>query len=302
MNATNRWLFCCLLVPATALAQQPAHTQQPPLPRQPLQSSSPPPAHLSGRIRLKSSGEILAGVTVSNRALGRHNISDLGGNYRIAARPGDTLIITSAGYLNDTLPVNRSMLDSEYTVYLHEKVVALPAVKVTETSSYQFDSLQRHEDYAWLLDKKHPVKLWNEKRPGDGPGLSFSPIGYFSKGEVGKRRLKKRLKQEEEDYYIDYRFPRARVSMLTGLRGDSLDMFMIRFRPSYQWCRSANTMDILLYINDKLVLFRKGSSSRGFGDAIFVKLSSHLLPKSISSTGTSARSLSRCFKSATVVW
>lgn len=264
MNATHRWLFCCLLVPVTALSQQspPQRAGQPSQPPKPAQ----PPSHLSGKIRQGTSDDILAGVTVSNRALGQHNISDLGGNYRIAARPGDTLIITSAGFLNDTLPVSREMLYSEYTVYLHEKVVTLPSVKVTETNSYQLDSLQRHEDYAWLLDKKHPVKLWNEKRPGDGPGLSFSPIGYFSKGEVSKRRLKKRLKQEEEDDYIDYRFPRARVSMLTGLRGDSLDMFMLRFRPTYQWCRTANTMDILLYINDKLVLFRKGSSSRGFGD------------------------------------
>lgn len=231
----------------------------------PSRQASQSRVYLSGKIRLQSSNEILAGVTVSNRHLGQHNISDLGGNYRIAVRPGDTLIITSAGYLNDTLPVSQDMLASEYTVYLHEKVVALPAVKVTENSSYQLDSLQRHEDYAWLLDKKHPVKLWNEKRPGDAPGFSFSPIGYYSKGEVGKRRLKKRLKQEEEDYYVDYRFPRAKVSMLTGLRGDSLDMFMLRFRPTYQWCRAANTMDILLYINDKLVLFRKGSSIRGFG-------------------------------------
>jgi len=236
-------------------------------PRQ-SQQSSQAQAHLSGRIRLQSSNEILAGVTVSNRGLGQHNISDMGGNYRIAARPGDTLVFTSAGYLNDTLLVSQDMLAAEYTVYLHEKVVALPAVKVTETNGYQLDSLHRHEDYAWLLDKKHPVKLWNEKRPGDGPGLSFSPIGYYSKGEVSKRRLKKRLKQEEEDYYIDYRFPRAKVSMLTGLRGDSLDMFMIRFRPTYRWCRTANTMDILLYINDKVVLFRKGSSWVG-GHQVF---------------------------------
>ena len=250
MNVPTGWLLL-LLLPASALAQQ--------------QSQSPqPPAHLSGKVRLQSSNEILVNVTVSNRALGQHNISDMGGNYRIVARPGDTLVFSSAGYLTDTLLISGDMLATDYTVYLHEKVVALPAVKVTENNSYQLDSLQRHEDYAWLLDKKHPVKLWNEKRPGDAPGLSFSPIGYYSKGEVAKRRLKKRLKAEEEDYYVDFRFPRGRVSQLTGLRGDSLDMFMLRFRPSYRWCRTANTMDILLYINDKLVLFRKGSSSREF--------------------------------------
>lgn len=253
MNATTGWLFFTFLVPATALLPGTALSQQ----------------RLTGKIRRQNSDEILAGVTVSNRALGQHNISDMGGNYRIPARPGDTLIVSSAGYLTDTVIVGPDMLSAEYTVYLQEKVVALPAVKVTETKSYQLDSLERHEEYAWLLDKKHPVKLWNEKRPGDGPGLSFSPIGYYSRGEVRKRRLKRRLKQEEEDYYVDYRFPRTKVAQLTGLRGDSLQMFMTRFRPPYKWCRTANTMDILLYINDKLVLFRKGASYQRFREPVF---------------------------------
>jgi hypothetical protein len=215
---------------------------------------------LSGKIKLQSTNEILSGVTISNRSLGQHNMSDLGGNYRIAARTGDTLIISSAGYLTDTLPVTEDLFSAGangYTIYLHEKVVALPSVQISETNNYQKDSIQRHEDYAWLLDKKHPVKLWNEKRPGDGPGLSFSPIGYYSKDEVRKRSLKKRLRQEEEDDYIDYKFPRVKVAQLTGLKGDSLQQFMIRYRPTYQWCRDANAMDVLLYINDKLVLFRK---------------------------------------------
>ena len=73
-----------------------------------------------------------------------------------------------------------------------------------------------------------------------------------------KRRLKKRLREEERDYYIDFKFPRARVALLTGLRGDSLQVFMIRYRPSYEFCRRVSTMDMLLYINDKLVLFKGG--------------------------------------------
>jgi hypothetical protein len=218
---------------------------------------------LTGKIRLMSTNEVLSGVTISNRRLDQHNISDLGGNYRIAAQPGDTLILSSASTLTDTLLVSADMFSATangadgYVVHLHAKIVSLPSVKITEINNYQKDSIQRHEDYAWLLDKKHPIKLWNEKTPGDAPGLNFSPIDYYSKGEVRKRQLKKRLKQEEEDYYIDFKFPRARVAALTGLKGDSLQQFLVRYRPTYKWCRSANMGDVLLYINDKLVLFRK---------------------------------------------
>ena len=212
---------------------------------------------LSGRVRARDSSELLAGVTVRNMTLAVHNISDMGGNFRIRARPGDTLLFSIVGYRTDTLIVSGSMLASDFAVYLATNAVTLPTVKITE-SNYQQDSIERHQEYSWLLDKKHPVKLWNEKRPGDGPGLSFSPIGYYSKGEVNKRRLKKRLREEERDYYIDFKFPRVRVAQLTGLKGDSLQLFLIRYRPSYEFCRRASAMDMLLYINDKLVLFKQG--------------------------------------------
>jgi hypothetical protein len=254
-------------LPQQQLPQQPTQVKQPAQVKQPTQvkqtaqpqQTTQPPLQLTGKVRSKNTSEILANVTISNKTLGKHNFSDLGGNYRITARPGDTLIVSCATYHADTLLITPSMLGTETTLLLSENAVTLPSVSVTE-SNYQKDSAGRHEDYAWLLDKKHPVKLMNEKRPGDGPGLSFSPLGYYSKDEVRKRRLKKRLKQEEEDYFVDFRFPRERVGALTGLKGDSLSQFMIRFRPTYKFCRSANTMDMLLYINDKLVSFRKGFS------------------------------------------
>ena len=231
-----------LLFPLAALSQQQTQLAQ--------------PLRLSGKVRTRGANEIIAGVTISNRSLGIHNLSDLGGNYRINARPGDTLILSSAGYHSDSIVVSSSMLAAETTLYLRENVVTLPSVKVTETA-YQQDSAQRREEYAWLLNKNHPVKLWNEKRQGDAPGFNFSPIGYFSKEEVRKRRLKKRLDQQERDYYIDSKFPRTRIAILTGLKGDSLDLFMVRYRPTYAVCRAMTGEDMLLYINDKMVLFRK---------------------------------------------
>ena len=236
MKSITGCLFASFLFPVAGLSQQ----------------------QLMGKVIRKGTPEVINGVTVLNYRLGKHNISDIGGNYRIEARAGDTIIFSSTSYHPDTLIVRAEMLDNEYFVYLDTKVTALPSVEITEEASYRHDSIARREEYAWLLNKKHPVKLWNEKRRGDNPGLSFSPIGYYSREERNKRRLKKRLKEEEEDYYIDFKFPRARVAMLTGLKGDSLQHFMIKYRPTYKWCRTASGMDVLLYINEKLVLYRKG--------------------------------------------
>ncbi|HEY4205368.1 MAG TPA: carboxypeptidase-like regulatory domain-containing protein [Puia sp.] len=213
---------------------------------------------VSGKVIRKGSAEKLIGVSIFNLNTRRYTSTDTAGNYSLAASPGDTVIFSSAAYLPDTAFVASYMFSENYLVALKPNIAILESVDVMEMGKYREDSLKRREEYSWLLDAKHPVKLMNEKRAADGPGFSFSPFGYFSKGERQKRRLKKRLKEEEEYYYVNYKFSSSRVSLLTGLKGDSLRMFMMRCRPSYACCRNATDRDMFLYINDKLILYKKG--------------------------------------------
>ena len=218
--------------------------------------------YLFGRVFKKSSQEILPGVSVQNFSSKKYNKSDLGGNYRIAATAGDTVIFSSAGYLPDTFFLSSSAPADGYNILLIPNVVALPTVEIDELSKYEADSIERRKDYAFILDKKHPVKLMNEKRQEDAPGLNFSPIGYFSKGEKQKRKLRQRVIEEDEEEYINARFPRARVAFLSKLTGDSLNQFMLLYRPSYKFCRATDNQKMFLYINDKIVLFRQGKTRR----------------------------------------
>jgi hypothetical protein len=47
------------------------------------------------------------------------------------------------------------------------------------------------------------------------------------------------------------------VERLTGMKGDSLKLFMYRFRPSYDFCRKTDRQGMTLYISEKLKEFRK---------------------------------------------
>jgi hypothetical protein len=213
---------------------------------------------LTGKIRQKTTDAILSSVTVVNHTQKKYNISDAGGNYRIAANPGDTITFSSAGYHADTTYVVAPELEDKegYVVYLEPNLVELPSVLVGQLSNYQLDSMQRKEDYAWL-DQTHKVRLAGDQTPTDGVGIGFSPVSYFSPEEKNLRQLRQRVKSEEKDFYIDSRFPSSYVSMVTGLKGDSLQLFMVTFRPTYKFCRGATNEDILLYINEKLKLFQK---------------------------------------------
>jgi hypothetical protein len=199
---------------------------------------------LTGKVRQKTTDAILSSVTVVNHTQKKYNVSDAGGNYRIVANPGDT--ITSS-----------ELADKDgYVIFLEPNLVELQSVLVGQRSNYQLDSIQRKEDYAWL-DQAHKVKLAGDQTPTDGVGIGFSPITYFSAEQKNQRQLRQRIKIEEKDYYVDSRFPSSYVSMVTGLKGDSLQHFMVTYRPTYKFCRWATNADILLYINEKLKLYQK---------------------------------------------
>jgi hypothetical protein len=209
---------------------------------------------ISGTI--KGNSEILFAATIRNITQHKVNTSDLGGNYKIAAETGDSLIFSHLGYVSDTVLVNSMMFGDRLPIELRIKISYLQSVDVDEMAKYRMDSLSRREDYDYIFKGKNDKPLWDNKLSGDGRGVNFSPIGHWSAEEKQKRRLKKRLETDDEEEFIYYKFSR-RVPRLTGLKGDSLIRFINKYKPSYAYCLQANSLDILVYINDKLILFKK---------------------------------------------
>jgi hypothetical protein len=217
--------------------------------------------YLAGRVRRRASQEVLPSVSVVNRTQRKTNISDIGGNYKVPAQQGDTVIFSSAGYQSDTTIITNRILKEKdgYQVFLQPNAQILPTVRVGEQSNYQLDSLKRKEEYAWLYPV-HRRKLIGSETPSEGFGIIISPIDYFSSRETQRRRLRRRTQQEEKEYYIDSRFPPAYIARITGLKDDSLRIFMVRYRPAYLLCRTmTSNEDIFLYINAKVKEFRNGS-------------------------------------------
>lgn len=175
------------------------------------------------------------------------------GSYNIAAHEGDVVVFTATGFIPDTVKVGFSMLLTSYNVNLEKRIITLETAKVV--SSYNADSLARRNEYQKIFAKQPGITGFNT--PEKGFGVILSPLSFFSKNAKEKRRLKKRLLKQEQDDYIDRFFPVEWVSKLTGLRSDSLHLFMYGYRPSYKFCRKADRQAMLIYINDKLKEFRK---------------------------------------------
>jgi len=211
---------------------------------------------LTGKVLKKDSKEFLVSVSIENHTQRRHDISDERGAYRIQSMQGDVLIFSHVGFETDTLVVDTAMMAGDYPIYMEPKIQTLKAVQVGSLSNYQLDSLARREEYSWVFDHGNPPRI-ERKRSGDGVGLSLDIFRNASREDKDRDKLKKRLLREEEEHYIDFRYSREYVSRLTRLKGDSLQEFMMHFRPAYDFCRKAANVDILVFVNDSFKKFMK---------------------------------------------
>ncbi len=234
---TSTWKICLLIYAVLQLSV----------------SASSAQGLVSGNI--KGNSEILFSATIQNINQHKSNISDLGGNYKISAAIGDTVIFSHFGYVSDTIIIKTKMFDERLPIEL-TKISYLNTVDVNEMSKYSLDSLSRREDYDYIFKNKNAKPLWDNKLQGDGRGVNFSPFGHFSSTEKQKRKLKERLEKDDREEYIYYKFTR-RVPKLTSLTGDSLMTFVSKYKPTYEYCLHATGVDILVYVNDKLILFKK---------------------------------------------
>ena len=211
---------------------------------------------LTGRILSKNGVDTLKSVSIHNITEQRYDLSDEDGSYRIQVMPGDHVSFSSVGYKADTITITEALLTNSYPVYMAVRPQTLQAVSV-QFSNYQLDSMDRRKEYAWVYDNGNTPRF-EHQRSGDGVGVEMNIFRNAGKPEKQRERLQKRLAKEEQDYYVNFRYSKEYVTKITRLQGDSLIQFMKKYRPSYDYCRKAATVDILVYINDCYKLYMKG--------------------------------------------
>lgn len=212
---------------------------------------------LTGKIYKRNSTETLLSVSIHNITANRYDLSDEDGSYHIQAAPGDHISFSSVGYRADTVTVTASLLTAACPIYLDIRAQELQAVRVGEYNNYQLDSMDRRKEYAWVYDHDNTPKVARDRQGADGVGVTLNIFRNSSSAAKQRVHLGKRLQKEEEDYYVDYRYNAGYVTKITHLKGDSLKEFMRRYRPSYDYCRKAANVDILVYINDSYKQYMK---------------------------------------------
>ena len=190
----------------------------------------------------------LDGVSVMSTS-GRGTATDSNGNYALVVDLKDSISFSYLGKATMKYPIKDINYYSGFDISLHVDPVELKEIKVMP-HNYRDDSLQNRKDYEKIFDYKKPGFKITDGSGGLGAGVDLnSLIEMFERNKINRTKaFQRRLEDEEQDKYVDHRFARSVVLKITHLEGDELDSFMMRYRPSYAFCKKATDYDLYDYI------------------------------------------------------
>lgn len=215
---------------------------------------------LRGYIKDSSTRQPLTNVVVSDAFANVLTHTDEKGYFNVKLKDGQTVFFDAPNYHFDTLRL-ATMTPDTVTVFLVQLPNVLTAVTVTTKgyTKYQKDSIKRRQDFVDGAGAK--MNGVNNVNSGNGFGVTVNLDRVFTKKERNRKNAYSQFEEIEETNYIDYRFSRDLVTGYTGLKGDELGNFILKYRPTYKWLRSHPTdEDVFYYINEKLKEFVRKKS------------------------------------------
>jgi hypothetical protein len=187
-------------------------------------------------------------VTVMSTS-GRITMTDTMGHYQIDVSERDSIWFSYLGKPTPKYPVLKMADVNQFDIALQLKTDVMEEVRI-RSRSYKMDSIQNRKDYAKVFNyQKVSVGSMTSIGP-TGAGIDIQELIRLFQFRKNKSMLKfqQRLLDQEREKFIDHRFNRGLVRKLTGLDGEPLEAFMVRYRPSFEFAVTASEYDFQFYI------------------------------------------------------
>ncbi|MBL0268212.1 MAG: carboxypeptidase-like regulatory domain-containing protein [Chitinophagaceae bacterium] len=190
---------------------------------------------------------------------GRGTVTNSEGVYEIDVLATDSIFFSYLGKPTMKFPIATIQNILQFNISLHVSIPTLKEVKI-RPRNYRQDSIQNREDYAKVFNYQKPKLKTVTPQYGAGVGFDLDEIVNMFRFKRNRSiaNFQKRLLQQEEDKFIDYRFSKSLVRRLTLLTGNELDSFMRLYRPSYTFTKFANDYDFQAYIKQAHLRYENG--------------------------------------------
>ena len=205
--------------------------------------------------------------TLFTSALGQFTLSDL--------HKGDTIKVSCIGYKSHFLVFSQPVSDT-IRIYLEQTVTSLKSVVIIGKRCANADSIRLRKEFApvfnyngttikdaFITHSPYDAYKYNDfiTSPHNMTTLLsvnlLQVMDWLGKNKAPTTKLQRVLLKDEQINYVDQVFSRQKVVELTHLRGDSLQNFMDKYRPSAATVRSMNDYEVMIYIKKSYTEFVK---------------------------------------------
>lgn len=207
--------------------------------------------NIIGRVYDADTHEPLFRATVLDISTGQGTQTDSAGFYKLNAFNNNNIVFSYLGYFSDTTIISALLLRQKLDIALHKNKYSIAPVEIIgHRPDYSYDSVQRRYWFAPELDEQKVTGLDAVMHPISGL--------YDALSGRQKRlwRFQKDYQQYEERMYIESRVRPGQIEELFGLKGDSLNAFMLWYNPAYLFVRNATDYQLLDDIKHAIELFR----------------------------------------------
>lgn len=180
---------------------------------------------------------------------GKMTITDSLGRYQIMVSEKDSIWFSFLGKPTPKYPVLKIQDINQFDIALRLKADVMKEVRI-KSRSYREDSIQNRRDYAKVFDFRRPNVASMTSIGPTGAAIDLDElirVFQFRKNK-STEKFRERLEEQERQKFIDHRFNKALVKRLTGLDGDELTVFMLKYRPSYGFALMSTEYNFQLYI------------------------------------------------------
>ncbi len=164
-------------------------------------------------------------------------------------KPTQKFPVSSIGNYND--------FDISLQVHVFEKFKLLKEVKVY-SKNYRQDSAENRLIYSKIFSYQKPG-ISSTYTPGSPPGFDLDELINIFRFRKNKMNLafQKRLLEEEQDKYVDFKFNTVLLKRVTGLSGDLVEKYKKEYKPPYEFVVSATELEFYEYILNSSGQFKK---------------------------------------------
>ena len=214
---------------------------------------------ISGTVYDSTKVYSVSGVKVASTN-GAFTYTDSAGSYHIKVSENDSISFFYRNKPTMKFPVSTipdyTQFDVSLSISIKEKYKPLKEIRIY--SSYHQDSAENRNDYARIFNYQKPG-IRSTYTPGSSAGFDLDELVNIFRFRRNKQHLQfqKRLLEQEQDRYVDYRFSTNFLKRTTGLSGPMLEKYKIEYRPSYEFITSITELEFYEYIDVTSNKFKK---------------------------------------------